>query len=152
MDLLTVHDPVFVVDLTPQTMSVCRVELERGGSEGDAEHPRTLELPERPIRAIALVFAWGDDPVLLSIQPTADMEMLDAVARLIRTAMLTRRSIATLVTESGDDDLKRRYFARSLPRFVYDGIPAPVRHRIPVELQDAFGHGGRRRGRGAGAK
>jgi hypothetical protein len=107
---------------------------------------------ERPIRAIALVFAWEADPVLLSIQPTTDMGMLDAVARLIRTAMLTRRTIATLVTDFGDDDLKRRYFARSLPRFVYDGIPAPVRHRIPLQLQEAFGHGGRRRSRKAGVK
>jgi hypothetical protein len=150
MDLLSVHDPVFVVDLTPQTMNVCRVEFERGRPESEPAAPRVV--PERPIRAIALVFAWEEDPVLLSIQPTTDLGMLDAVARLIRTAMLTRRTIATLVTDFGDDDLKRRYFARGLPRFVYDGIPAPVRHRIPLQLQEAFGHGGRRRSRRAGVK
>ena len=151
MALLSVHDPVFVIDLTPQTMSVCRVEFEGGRPDG-ATPATPRDGPERPIRAIALVFAWEEDPVLLSIQPTTDTRMLDAVARLIRTAMLTHRTIATLVTEFGDDDLKRRYFARGLPRFVYDGIPAPVRHRIPAELQEAFGHGGRRRSRKSGIK
>jgi hypothetical protein len=145
MDLLAVSDPVFVVDLTPRTMEACRTDLAGPAPGGD---PATAPAPapaSRPIRAVALVFTWEGDPVLLSIQPTADTEMLEAMARLLRMAMLTRRSVASLVTEAGGEHLKRLYFSRKLPRFIYDGVPAPVRHRIPMELQEALGRRRRRR-------
>jgi hypothetical protein len=146
MDLLAVSDPVFVVDLTPRTMEACRADL-AGPAPGAGGDPATAPAPSpsRPIRAVALVFAWEGDPVLLPIQPTVDTEMLEAMARLIRMAMLTRRSVANLVTEAGDEPLKRLYFSRKLPRFIYDGVPAPVRHRIPTELQEALGKRRRRR-------
>lgn len=147
MDLLAVSDPVFVVDLTPRTMEACRADLASPapGAGGDPAAAPAPGPASRPIRAIALVFTWEGDPVLLSIQPTVDTEMLEAVARLIRMAMLTRRSVASLVTDAGDEQLKRLYFSRKLPRFIYDGVPAPVRHRIPTELQEALGHRRRRR-------
>jgi hypothetical protein len=147
VDLLSAHDPVFVVDLTPQTMNTCRADFGLGSPPNVEVATVVPDPPERPVRALALVFAWEEDPVLLSIQPTLDTEMLDAVARLIRAALITRRSIAHLVTEHGDDEMKRLYFSRRLPRFIYDGIPAPVRHRVPAELQQAVGHGGRPRRR-----
>ena len=147
MDLLEIYDPVFVVDLSPQTMDACQADFGYEQVEGDrspsgSDHPSKLP---RPIRAVALIFAWEKDPVLLSIQPTKDTQMLDAVARLMRTAMLTQRSVGALVTEYGDDELKRLYFSRRMPRFIYEGIPAPVRHRIPSELQRALGSVSRRR-------
>jgi hypothetical protein len=150
VEILSVHDPVFVVDLTPQTMSACRSDFSiaepASVSANSADTPPLSTVPPtKPIRALALIFAWEQDPVLLSIQPTLDTEMLDTVARLIRTAMLTRRSVASLVTEHGDDHLKRLYFSRCLPRFIYEGIPAPMRHRIPFELQKALGGNGRRK-------
>jgi hypothetical protein len=147
VDLLSAHDPVFVVDLTPQTMNACQADFAPQGVDSAEAAVVVPDPPERPIRALALVFAWEEDPVLLSIQPTFDTAMLDAVARLIRVALFTHRSIAHLVTESGDDELRRRYFSRGMPRFVYDGIPAPVRHRVPPELRRALGHGDHIRGR-----
>src|SRR5512138_3908787 len=96
VDLLALTDPVFVVDLTPRTMDACRAELAAspgaadaapaGAVRGEEEHPGP---PERPIRAVALVFTWEGDPVLLNIRPTLDTQMLDAMARLIRMALLT---------------------------------------------------------------
>lgn len=150
MELLDIYDPVFVVDLTPQTMDACAsdfaVRLSSPDDAALAQRQAALPAtPQRPIRAVALIFAWEKDPVLLNIQPTQDTEMLDAVARLIRTAMLTQRSVGAIVTEHGDDQLKRLYFSRRMPRFIYEGIPAPVRHRIPNELQRALGQGSRRR-------
>lgn len=139
------NDPVFVVDLTPRTMEGCRAALESAGPSS-WRPDRPPPSPRAPIRAVALVFTWEGDPVLLSIQPTRDTTMLDAVARLIRMALLTHRSVASLVIEAGDNELKRLYFSRRLPRFIYDGVPAPVRHRVPSELVGALG---RRRRRGA---
>jgi len=152
VDLLALSDPVYVVDLTPQTMEACRPDFEASGRlpghepDGPVSPPEVPARPERPIRAVALVFEWGADPVLLPIRPTQDLVMLDALARLIRAALLTGRSVASLVTEAGDEELKRLYFSRRLPRFVYDGVPVPVRHRLPARLVEALGRP-RRRGR-----
>lgn len=149
MDLLGFHDPVFVVDLTPETMERCRDELSAALAARDEQPPGAAappSPPRLPLRAIALLFARDEDPVLLSIRPTLDTAMLDAVARLIRGALLTGRTVANLVTEVGDAELKRLYFARALPRFIYDGVPAPVRHRVPEALRSALGHRRSRRG------
>ncbi len=160
MDLLAPHDPVFVVDLTPEAMDLCRASFGDPDAPPHAEAARppaepasrdeppdraeARPAPAQPIRAVALLFARDADPVLLSIRPTLDTAMLDAMARLVRSALLTRRSVASLVTEAGDAELKRLYFARALPRFIYDGVPAPVRHRIPEELRAALGRRARR--------
>lgn len=128
-------------------MDACRRDFEqapataRAGANSRGFGPRATA---RPVRAVALVFAWEEDPVLLSIRPTRDAAMLDAMARVLRTALLTGRSVASVVTELGDARLKRLYFSRGLPPFIYDGVPAPVRHRIPTQLQQALG---RRRAR-----
>jgi hypothetical protein len=146
VDLLAPQDPVFVVDLTPETMASCRDELFAPDDQPAAAAVRPPPAPGSPLRAIALLFARDEDPVLLSIRPTLDTAMLDAVARLIRGALLTGRTVANLVTEAGDAELKRLYFARALPRFIYDGVPAPVRHRVPEALRSALGHRRSRRG------
>jgi len=149
VDLLALSDRVFVVDLTPETMEACRAELAsrtmRATSPADDE-PRPPAAPDQPLRAVALVFAQDRDPVILAIPPTADTEVLDAAARLLRMALLTRRSIANLVTELGDERLKHLYFSRRLPRFLYEGVPAAVQRRLPAELCQALGRR-RRRGR-----
>lgn len=99
----------------------------------------TSENAAHPIRAIALIFDRNADPVLLAIDPTEDLRMLDALARLMRFALLTERSIATLATEFGDVEMKRMFFARRFPRFVYRGIPVSVRTRLPSTLVEAMG-------------
>lgn len=156
MDLLATEEPVFVVDLTPATMEACRVDFaspdlvvsETRDSPGRATTAlvrRRIPGADRPIRAIALVFSWAADPVLLAIRPTRDTVMLDALARLLRTALLTGESLAHLATEHGDDQMRRMYFAKQFPRFVYRGIPAPVRSRLPERIVAAMGQTGRRR-------
>ncbi len=142
VDLLATHDPVFVIDLTSDTMRSCAREL--GGAEADSEErlgePSPPSPPGQPVRAVALVFAWENDPILLPIRPTVDMRMLDAAARLIRTALLTGQTVAAVATELGDVEVKRLYFSRRLPRFIYEGVPAPVRHRVPAEVHAVLGH------------
>lgn len=134
---LSVDDPVFVVDLSDETMQACREALDH--DQPMAADPKGEATPPRPIRAVALVFDWEADPVLLAIEPTEDLEVLDVLARLMRYAMITGHSIAKLVTEHGDDEMKRMFFARRFPRFVYRGIPISVRKRLPEELVDAMG-------------
>lgn len=147
MELFSLDDPVYVVDLTPSTMERCRLELDGGaGVATPAPEPRPVrEPPNRPLRAVALVFDWSADPVLLPIAPTRDLGLLESLARLLRMVLLTERSVAWLVTEAGDEALKRRYFAREFPRFIYEGIPASVRGRLPKVLWEAMGPRRRRR-------
>jgi hypothetical protein len=145
--LLSTADPVFVVDLSPTMMARCAADFEppksvdqQSNAEGiDDNAGRELPWCEQEIRAIALVFNWQEDPVLLAIEPTRDGAMLDALARLLRTTLLTGESFSAIVTSYGDDEIKRMYFARRFPRFVYSGIPVPVRKRLPSELVEAMG-------------
>jgi len=144
MPLLSADDPVFVVDLTEPTMDACREDL-AGQASAPAPRPADGGAGEVEVRAVALVFAWEEDPVLLAIRPTRDSAMLDALARLLRMTMLTGNSIAALVTEHGDAAVKRLYFAKRFPRFIYEGFPATVRPRLPTAMVDAMGSARRRR-------
>lgn len=159
MHLLSPEEPVFVVDLSDQTMLNCRRDFTVGdtsddvppangtGSTADGDltlssalsPTRELATAEQDIRAVALVFDWDADPVLLAVNPTRDIEMLDALARLLRAVLLTGHSVAHLATEYGDAKMRRLYFAKRLPRFVYRGIPLPVRSRLPKRLVSAMG-------------
>jgi hypothetical protein len=144
MHLLDPREPVFVVDLTDQTMDNCKRDFEpanEGASSPPpvAPAPRRLSTPEHDVRAVALVFDWQHDPVLLAVNATRDIEMLDALARLLRASLLTGQSVAHLATEFGDPAMQRMYFARRFPRFVYSGIPMPVRARLPKQLVSAMG-------------
>ena len=134
---LSVDDPIFVIDLSDETMQKAREALDEDVPMVPASE--LSEQADRHLRAVALVFDWSDDPVLLAMEPTNDLKMLDALARLMRFALLTGHSIARLVTEHGDDEMKRMFFARRFPRFVYRGIPVSVRKRLPKELVEAMG-------------
>jgi hypothetical protein len=142
VDLLAPHDPVFVIDLTADTMRSCARDFGGGApdSEEGAGGGAPPDSPRHPVRAIALVFAWEEDPVLLPLRPSVDARILDATARLIRTALLTGQTVAGVATELGDETVRRLYFSRKLPRFIYEGVPAPVRHRIPAEVHGVLGH------------
>ena len=154
--LLSTRDPVFVVDLSPAAMESTRTDFvvgaadargalpydpaqARAASPAEAGARDTAAPPEAPVRAIALVFDWDDDPVLLAIEPTRDTEMLDALARLLRAALHTGHPVSLLATDFGSLDIKRMYFAKRFPRWVYRGIPATVRHRVPEKLCRALG-------------
>lgn len=142
MELLDPREPVFVVDLTEPTMANCKRDFEP--AEGASAPPlapssRPLSIPKHEVRAVALVFEWQHDPVLLAVDPTRDIEMLDALARLLRATLVTGYSLAHLATEFGDPRMQRMYFSRRFPRFVYSGIPIPVRNRLPDQLVLAMG-------------
>ncbi len=147
MELLDPHKLVFVVDLTEQTMSNCRRDFEPEDTAPPATNPPTTTLrsprqwstPRHEVRAVALVFEWQDDPVLLAVNPTRDIEMLDALARLLRATLVTGHSVAHLATEFGGPAIQRMYFARRFPRFVYSGIPISARKRLPEQLVAAMG-------------
>jgi hypothetical protein len=138
MDLLALDDPVSGVDLTPEMLEVCRAELaDEGGAEAPSRPPP--DPPEGAVRVVGLVFDWDHDPVLLPVPPTRDVAMLDAVARLLRVALVTGRRVAELATEYGDAEVGRLYRDRRLPAFVYDGIPEPARARVPEALLELLG-------------
>jgi hypothetical protein len=144
MTLLSIDEPVFIIDLTEATMAEARTDFEDPAPEAGGS-PRALPSIAEPIRSVALVFDGQVDPVLLGVESTEDAVMLDALARLLRSALITGRSLASLAVDHGDELLRRLYFQRSLPRFVYDGIPSTVRHRVPEALVRAMGKGGRSR-------
>ena len=145
MSLLAMDDPVFVVDLSPETMEACRRDFCRD-EQGSARPASAVPPPpERPIRAIALLFSPAEEqPLLLPIPPTRDTVMLDATARLIRSAALTGRSLADLAIEHGDESLRRLYRSGRLPEFIYVGLPEAALVRIPEGLRWIFA--GPRRG------
>lgn len=142
MLLLALDDLVFVVDLTPETMTRCRADFyPEATSVGPTPDPppRPVAALEQPIQVMALLLDHESDPVLLPIRPTQDAQMLDTAARLLRAAMLTGLPIAHLVTEHGDDQLKRTFFARELPSFFYEGLPAAEGCQLPPLLLGALG-------------
>jgi hypothetical protein len=117
-------------------MAACRGDFSPGSDEqGVSMIPPP---PERPIRAVALVFSQTEQPLLLPIPPTRDTVMLDAAARLIRSAALTGRSIATLAVKHGDERLRRLYLSRCLPDFIYNGVEKTALGRIPEEVRWIF--------------
>jgi hypothetical protein len=87
---------------------------------------------------VALRLADDEEPLLLPIAPTRDMAALDAAARLLRVAAVTGRSLAELATEHGDARLRRLYFGKRLPAFIYEGAPARVARRLPPPLRRIF--------------
>lgn len=145
MDLLALDDPVFVIELTPAALERCRRELagEEEVPAGESSSTTIKALPERPVRAVALLLEEGD-PLLLSIPPTRDMESLDAAARLVRAAVVTGRSIAELATDFGDTRLRELYFRRRLPGFIYEGVSEELALLLPPPVRTIFA--ARRRG------
>jgi hypothetical protein len=139
VDLLALDDPVFVIDLTPQTMALCRADLDDEAGASSASTARQVDdPPDPPIRAVAFVLDWEEQPVLVGIRPTRDMQMLDALARLIRMSLLTGVTAKRLATECGDDEIGRLYEGRRFPGFVYEGIAGPPRERLPHTLKRIF--------------
>lgn len=134
MTLLALDDPVFVVDLTPAALEQTRRAFERIDEEpGPARAAPSA--PERLIRAVALVFDWEADPVLVPVEPTRDTVALDATARLLRAALVTGARVADLA--SCEPDLLALHAGRRLPAFVYEGLPPAIRGRVPPRLADA---------------
>ena len=129
-------EPVFVVDLTEATMEACGEEIRRGAEAPSA--PSLPEAPDEPIRTVALVVD-DSDPVLLAIEPTRDVVLLDALARLLRIAVLSGERVPAVAVGYGDELERRLAFERRLPAWVYDGVEPRVARRLPRALRAVLG-------------
>ena len=124
MELLATDDPVYVVDLTEAALAACRAAFDDANLGTDPAFEGTDPNPQRgpkkrPIRAVAFLTEADADPVLVPITPTRDVMALDAMARLVRAAVVTGVPVAELATRHGDGQLTALYRARRLPAFVY---------------------------------
>jgi len=132
------HDrPVFVVDLRAAAMEESAAEVV---DRRDEDGPRSLpEPPLLPIDQVALLVDGRDEPVLLSVEPTRDVELLDALARLLRIALLSGERVPAVAVEYGDELERRLAFERRLPAWVYDGVRPAVALRLPAALRSVLG-------------
>ncbi|MCA9664651.1 MAG: hypothetical protein KC503_03655 [Myxococcales bacterium] len=157
---LSDSDPVYVIDLTAAAIRRAARELgvdppaalavpegaigqgaideavSRAAEAALAERVSPADAPPPELRAVALIFDWDDDPVLLAIAPTRDIEALACLARLLRAAYLVGSSLALFVNDQGDDQMRRLYFERRFPRFVYAGVPATLQARMPPDFYE----------------
>jgi len=134
MALLTLDDPVYVVDLTPSALRACRAAFAEVGTDpipSPQDQVGTDPIPG-PIRAIALLLEVGTDPVLIAIEPTQDVASLDAAARLLLAALATGVRVRELARY--DDQLCTLYTDGVLPAFVYRGFEGQVRRQLPATL------------------
>ncbi|MFK7987159.1 MAG: hypothetical protein AB8I08_14135 [Sandaracinaceae bacterium] len=95
--------PVFVIDLRPSTAVRARTVL-----DGHAD-----ELVE-PIAHVAITDHDGDIDVH-AIEPTTDLRLLDALARLIRFADARGLSVMVAAERYGTEYERRLLFERRLP-------------------------------------
>jgi hypothetical protein len=145
VDLIALDDPVFVIELTPAALERCRRELsgELSGEGEEELEARATGSEERPIRAVALLLEERGDPLLLGIEPTFDLDGLNAAARLVRAAAVTGCSLADLAAE-GHQELRELYLQRRLPAFIYEGVSEALARRLPPQIRRIFD--GRRHG------
>jgi len=104
--------PVFVIDLR---------DLEADRAALGAPAPRALPSVDEAVRDVALLVE-GADPILLPIAPTDDARLLDALARLVRFAVLRQRPVAEIAARYGGDYERDLVEARRLPAWALDGV------------------------------
>jgi hypothetical protein len=132
------NEPVFAVDLTKGELARCVEEIEEDTVAPTA--PRRLpEPPERPIRWMALIYDEAEDPLLLPIEPTRDVCLLDALARLLRIAVLSGERISSVAINYGEELERTLAFERRLPAWAYEGIEARRASHLPEPLRTVLG-------------
>lgn len=111
---------VFAIDLRRDALGEVEHDLR-------AEKPTARPLPaapRRPIRWVALLLDDRDEPMLLPIEPTRNVRFLDALARLVRVAVVMQLSVT---------EVARRYGAPYEQRLVSHGrLPEWARGREPL--------------------
>jgi hypothetical protein len=133
--MINIDEPVFVVDLTDAEMRQCEAELALL-AEGGRPPVRTLpDEPPTPIRWLALVIEGRDAPLLLPLEPTRDVVFLDALARIIRIAVLSGERLPTVAIEHGGDLERSLSFGRELPGWAYEGIDPAIAAGLPHPLR-----------------
>ncbi len=108
--------PVFVIDLR---------DLEADRAALGAPAPRALPSMDEAVRDVALLVE-GADPILLPIAPTDDARLLDALARLVRFAVLRQRPVAEIAARYGGDYERQLVRESRLPGWALDGVDAPL--------------------------
>jgi hypothetical protein len=121
--------PVLVVDLRRRALEADRRALEGGPAPATpADEPlgrgETVDL-------VALLHDGAEEPLLLPIEPTADRALLDALARLLRFAVLRGERIPKVATDYGSEHERRLAFERRLPAWAYEGIEEAALRSVP---------------------
>jgi hypothetical protein len=133
------EEPVFVIDLTDEAMAECERDV-AAAAEEDAPRGPERPLPAPPeggeaITRVALLLEGEEAPLLLPVEPTRDMILLDALARLLRVAVLAGERVPSVAIEHGDALERRLAFERRLPRWVYEGLPSHLERRLPPKIR-----------------
>lgn len=126
-------DLAFVIDLRRAAMD--EVAREVAAASSGAFVPRVLPSPpEGAIATVALLVDGADAPVLLPIAPTRDVRYLDALARLLRFAVLRGAPVREIARAYGTD------YERSLelPRWSRGELDAAARSRLPPAVAAAL--------------
>lgn len=126
--------PALVVDVRTPALDADR----RASASGEPQRasPADVELVEdEAIDVIAVLHDGSDAPLLLPIAPTRDRAWLDAVARILRFAVLRGERMPTVATAYGGALERRLAFGRRLPAWAYEGIDDTALRRAPPALR-----------------
>jgi len=145
---------VFVVDLTTAEIDRVSQEIDAGGPRPGSAPPLPDE-PPSPVAQIALLIDGWDEPLLLPVEPTRDVVWLDALARMLRIAVLAGERVPAVAVGYGDVLERALAFERRLPEWAYSGVDPQTAVRLPPDVRRVLGPRGRgragRRGRRGGA-
>ena len=122
-------EPVFVVDLTPREMARCAAEMQ--DSEEALPERELPDPPERPIRWLALLLEGRDEPLCLPVEPTRDVQLLDALGRILRIAVLSGERMPNVAIKYGEEAERKLAFEKHLPSWAYMGIDAATARTLP---------------------
>ncbi len=122
--------PVFVVDLREAALAEDRAALERNEQAPPLAPDEPLDA-EEAIDTIAVLHDESETALLLPIEPTRDRRLLDAIARLLRFAVLHGKRMPEIAVLYGNEYERTLAFARQLPRWAYDGVDVT----LPVVLR-----------------
>jgi hypothetical protein len=134
--MATDDELVFAIDLTHEA-------LREVGEELATAHDRSSErplppLPHRPIRQIALLLADRDEPLLLPIAPTRDVRLLDALARLIRVAVVLGLRVSEIAQRYGTPYEQKLVSERRLPGWALGSIASDTARLLPEDVRRAL--------------
>jgi hypothetical protein len=144
------EEMVFVVDLTTAEIDRVSQEIEAGGARPGP--PPLPPAPASPVARLALLIDGWDEPLLLPVEPTRDVAWLDAVARMLRIAVLAGERVPAVAVNYGDVPERALAFERRLPEWAYLGVDEEISARLPTELRVVLGPRQVRRGRRSGRR
>jgi len=140
----SLDEPVFAVDVTTSSMKRLRARLVDADEERLELGSREPDDPDSPISTVAVLYDEQRDPLLLPVEPTRDGELLDAIGRLLKLAVLQGVSMTQVAQRLGGELERRLFFERRLPSWAYDGVDARQVPDLPPRLFPVLGHRGAR--------